>query len=213
MRSKLIGFLTRGSEAREARKLDKLTSEDLLSIEPERKYTVVQTTDYGISKIGPEIDERSAKKLITDQVIQDNVSDVSYEIRVRKSDTENRTMTITPKSNEIRINKVQLVHVPIWDVEFESGDKTYARKVLASSDRVVLDEISICPEHFSFGKINIIKRATKAACEMCGQVYCENHITYAGNIYYCGEHLPEQYRTAPEKKSKFGFKSLFGTKE
>lgn len=209
--SKMLGFLKGSSSDKTEKTIQKWVTEDIISLPAESKYSIDQSSDFGISKIRPDIAARAAQRAVIDQVIQDNIEDASYEVRIGKDKYEKRKMTITPKADEVSIRNAMLIYVPNWNIELEAGNRTYARTILASSSRAVTDEISLCPEHLSVGKFQLVKKQTVAVCELCGQAYCESHITLAPDgVYYCSEHLPEQYRPQEESKPKFGFKLPFG---
>jgi hypothetical protein len=192
--SKVMSFFKKDDD-KETRKFDKSVSKDLVTLTPEKNLEVTQSTDYGLSKIAPEIKERAVNKVVIDRVIDKNIKDEPYEVRVNKDKTEKHKLKIVPKASEIAIKKLELIHVPLWNIEFECGDQTYERKILAASQTVITDDIGVCPEHFQLGGLQFIRKQTVAVCEICGKALCKDHVTFAPDgIYYCKEHLPEQYR-------------------
>lgn len=203
------GLLKKGEE-REASKLDKIVTEDLLSNTPTRSHIETQTTDYLISKLKPEISDKAAVKTVAANVVERNTRDEHYEVRVGRDKIEKRKFTITPKLSEVSA-KVFLIHVPVWDIEFESGQSIYSRRIVASSDRVLSDSLVHCPEHSQLGGIRRV--SPKAVCEVCGRLGCEKHIlTSTDGHYFCYEHAPPELRPteAKEEKKGFGFKLPFG---
>jgi predicted nucleic acid binding AN1-type Zn finger protein len=63
---------------------------------------------------------------------------------------------------------------------------------LASSKTILVDTISICPRHFSFGYIQLIKKQTYAICNECTGAFCREHIFQVDSKYYCEEHNPNK---------------------
>jgi len=128
-----------------------MVTEDILGLTAQSRYSIVQSNDFSVSKIKPEIDERAARRIVAQQVVQDNVTQVDYEVRVTRGEYEKHKMNVTPRLSEVAANRISLIYVPSWDLEFESGNKTYSRTILASSGRTIEDEIAICPEHYPLG--------------------------------------------------------------
>ncbi len=211
---KKLGSLFKKAEEREERKTDKMVTEDVLGLNAEENMTLEQTTDYGISRIRPEVKEKTVLKAVVDRVIAKNITDESYEVLVGRGkdrETEKREFKIVPKADEVSIRKSSVVYVPFWDVEFEAGQRVYSRRILSSSGRTVKDEIALCPKHFSLGGMQLVKKQTQAVCEVCGSAFCSDHITQVPDgMYYCEEDLPEQYRPKEPEKKGFGFKLPFG---
>ena len=211
---KKLGSFFKKAEEKEERRADKMVTEDVLELNPEEDMTLEQTTDYGISKIKPEVKEKADLRAVVDRVIAKNITDESYEVLVgkgRERGTEKRKFTIVPKADEVTIKKSSVVHVPFWDLEFEAGQRVYSRRILSSSGRTIKDEIALCPKHFSLGGMQLVKKQTQAVCEICGSAFCVDHITQAPvGIYYCVEDLPEQYLPKEPEKKGFRFKFPFG---
>lgn len=211
---KKLGSIFKKAEEKEERRADKMVTDDILGLRAEENLTMEQTTDFGISRISPEVKEKAVLRAVTDRVIAKNVKEESYEVLVGRGkdrDTETRKFTIVPKAEEVAIRKSSLVYVPFWDVEFEAGQRTFSRRILASSARTIRDEIALCPEHFSLGGLQFVKKQTQAVCEICGSAFCPDHVTLAPDgMYYCEEDLPEQYKPKEPEKKGFGFKLPFG---
>ena len=211
---KKLGSLFKKAEEREERRTDKMVTEDVLGLNAEENMTLEQTTDFGISRITPEVKEKTVLKTVVDRVIAKNITDESYEVLVGRGkdrDTEKKKFTIVPKADEVAIRRSSVVYVPFWDVEFEAGQRIYSRRILSSSGRTIRDEIALCPKHFSLGGMQLVKKQTQAVCEICGSAFCSDHIIQAPDgMYYCEEDLPEQYRSKEPEKRTFGFKLPFG---
>lgn len=51
-------------------------------------------------------------------------------------------MKILPRANEITIRGHHVVFVPKWDLQYESGERDYQRRILASSGAFLEDELA-----------------------------------------------------------------------
>lgn len=100
-------------------------------------------------------------------------------------------MNIIPRYADIAIEKKILAYLPKWIIIIKAGTSTYKRKALASSNKIIIDEIAICPKHFSVPKIWNRRRLTSAICEICGGAFCSDHIFKVGYSYFCEEHRSE----------------------
>lgn len=123
-----------------------------------------------------------------------------------------RSIEYVPKKNEISIKNMQITYIPKWDITFESGNHIFSRKIFASSGKTIFDNISLCPKHFSLGKVKIIKVKTEAVCEICGCALCKNDFYNINGKILCQDDLPidkkeqvKQRSAIYQLKSKFGF--------
>jgi hypothetical protein len=80
------------------------------------------------------------------------------------------------------------VYLPKWIIIIKAGASTYKRKALAASNKIIIDEIAVCPKHFSVPKIWNRHKLTSAICEICGGAFCSDHIFKVGYSYFCEEH-------------------------
>ncbi|MGC8935664.1 MAG: restriction endonuclease [Thermoproteota archaeon] len=190
-----LGVFFQEHEKRLESKKDTIVAEDLISIKPVRE-PVYQSSDYQVSIAEPEVTEEEAVKISKNYAIAKNTTTVKYEIKNRGS-IETRTLKIVPKQNEINIRGVKLIYVPIWDLEYESGEKNFVRRFIASSGRPIEDSFLKCE------KCTLIKRQPIAVCEVCGALVCEKHAINEGQRWVCENHSSVQL----PKKSLFG---LFG---
>jgi len=190
-----FGAFFQEREKRLESKKDSIVTEDILSIKPVRE-PVYQSSDYQVSIAEPEVTEEDAIKISKNFVIAKNTTIVEYDIKVR-GEIETRKLKIVPKQSEISIRGVELIYVPIWDLEYESGEKNFVRRFVASSGRPIEDSFTKCE------KCTLIKRQPIAVCEICGALVCEKHAINEGQKWVCENHSSTQ----SPKKSLFG---LFG---
>ena len=71
--------------------------------------------------------------------------------------------------------------------------KIYKREILACSGGVILDTISYCPNHTTIFGSKIFKSKNIAACEECGETFCESHGT---RCVVCGKWLRNDHKIA-----------------
>ncbi|MCM8803443.1 MAG: hypothetical protein NC827_09125 [Candidatus Omnitrophica bacterium] len=152
-----------------------------MNIKPVRE-PVYQPSEYQVSIAEPEISEEDAVKISKNYVVTKNITTVEYEIKVR-GEIETRELKIIPKQSEINIRGVELVYVPIWDLEYESGERNFVRRFVASSGRPIEDSFAKCE------KCALIKRQPAAVCEICGTLVCEKHAINDGQKWVCQEFL------------------------
>lgn len=187
----LSSFLSKNLRNREEPELDDDVErnqiiDDLRNIEPIYKHLVTMNPDFNVNIIEDKVSLRISEKLVLQQIKADNTTDVSYTIKSKsKGKIEPRKMKVVPTYNNISIKRRCLIYIPKWVIIFKAGSIPYKRKVLAASNRVVVDEIAFCPKHFSLAKIWTIKKQTYAVCEICGTAYCIDHIFNIDGSYYC----------------------------
>ncbi len=142
-----------------------------------------------------ELRARPAEMIAKNHASKVNVKTVNYE---SKNSVLPDTYKIEPIPREIIVKRRELLYVPYFEIGYTSKGKSYTRIMLASSGRMIQDDISVCPKHFSLTQMFTGPRKTVAVCEVCGQALCDKHITRAPDgKYYCERDLPEQFR---EKK-------------
>jgi hypothetical protein len=155
---------------------------DLLRIKPEYQYKLeYDSRKYKVSLDSPKIPKKTAERMVIDDVIEDNTSEISYDIRIRK-------MSIIPKPGEIRIRHSSLVFVPKWIIKLKCEDVVYLKEILAASGTAIVNEMLLCPKDFSSWRRWDWKKSVYATCEKCGKAYCENHLQKVNNRFICLEH-------------------------
>jgi hypothetical protein len=186
----VLGLL-KSKEERVKSKEDKMVSEDLEAIIPASK-PVLLSSDYNVSPAEPEISEEEASRIVKYYLIEKNRKQVDYIVK-KRGEVETRYFSFVPRLNEISIRGVKMVYVPKWSFEYESGDYSFSRRLLASSGRIIEDDLVKCR------KCTLLRRDTVAVCEKCGIPLCEKHF-YQERGLLCESHISEGLRQ--EIKSK-----------
>jgi hypothetical protein len=96
---------------------------------------------------------------------------------------------ITDTNGEIRISKASLIHIPKWVVIFKAKESIYVRRISAASNTKLMDELEYCSKHFSRWQVWEGKIPSYAICDVCGEAYCEDHISKVNDVYLCEEHM------------------------
>lgn len=161
--------------------------EDLKNIEPIYNYAFNLTDKYSLNIIDDKAPLKMSEKIVLKRIKEDNTAEISYTVKRDRDKTEKEKMEISPTYNEIKINKSYLVYIPIWIITFKACGMTYDRKVLAAYSTFIVDEISLCPKHYSFGRILGIKKRTYALCDICGIALCFDHALKRKGSYFCEE--------------------------
>jgi hypothetical protein len=189
----VLGLL-KSKEERVRSKEDRLVSEDLETISPVTK-PVLLDYDYNVSPAEPEVSEEEATKIVKDYILEKNTQEVSYNVK-KYGEIETRSFTFVPKLKEISIRGVKLVFVPKWNLEFESGNFSFSRRILASSGHIIEDDLAKCR------KCTLLRRDTVAVCEKCGIPLCEKHLYQEDNLL-CEDHISESLRQEVKNKGIF----------
>jgi hypothetical protein len=177
--------LLKSKEERVRSKEDKLVSEDLETIIAVSK-PVLLNNDYTVSPAEPEISEEEATKIVKNHLIEKNKQEVQYVVK-KRGEIETRSFSFVPRLNEISMRGVMMVYVPKWNLEFESGDFSFSRRMLACSGKIIEDELQKCR------KCTLLRKDTVAVCEVCGVPLCEKH-SYQENGLRCEQHISESLR-------------------
>jgi hypothetical protein len=160
---------------------------DLKTLKVVLDHKLVLNDDYEVNIIDDKISLKVAERKVLEKVISENTQEDSYYIRNGKG-KKKKKIKIIPKFSEIIINRRSLIYVPRWIIIIKAGERTYRRKILAASKRLIFDEIYFCPKHFSLGKILRLRKQTSAVCEICGGAFCDDHIFKINDTYYCEKH-------------------------
>lgn len=173
----------------------KMIVEDLRNITPVLGYAL---PDSGCKLVvpDPEVSERDALDLVRSHVVGSNTKEVEYKIKIR-GEMETRSFTIVPRMTEVKVHEYKLIRVPKWDLTYEVGERLLSRRFLASSARVIEDDLAkceICPI--------LMKRASMAVCEVCGRPLCERH-SHLEDIWLCPDHISETLRQDLKRKTLF----------
>jgi Holliday junction resolvase-like predicted endonuclease len=192
-----VTSLFKGKEERTERKEDKLVYENLVSASPTKEY-VKKNSDYAVSVVEPQVSPEEAKRSATEEAIRRNTNTVYYQPKSRSDDffdtIDKRSMKIVPKRNEVSIRGQSMVYVPKWDLQYESGQRTYQRRMIASSGSVIEDDLAKCV------KCNIRHHPTAAVCDVCGATLCEDHVYEEEGGLLCIDDVSDELRRAIKGK-------------
>ncbi|MCW4028434.1 MAG: hypothetical protein NWE92_02155 [Candidatus Bathyarchaeota archaeon] len=180
----VLGLL-KSKEEKVRSKEDKLVSEDLDNILPVSK-PVLLNSDYNVSPAEPEITEEDATKIVKYHLIEKNKQEVSYQVK-KRGEIETHYFSFVPRLKEISIRGVRMVYVPKWNLEYESGDYSFSRRLLASSGQIIEDDLTKCR------KCTLLRKDSVAVCEKCGIPLCEKHF-YQESGLLCEDHISETLR-------------------
>jgi len=197
----LTGGLLMNKVQRVESKEDKLVTKDLLSMKSGSE-NIMKTSDYNLTFAEQSISEKEAVEGVKEYVIVKNTKDVEYNMKVRE-EIETRKMRIVPKNSEVVIRSVRLVYVPKWQLDYEVGQRSYQRTIIASSGSIVREDFAKCLQ------CKLMKKSPISACESCGLLLCEKHSFQEGGRYLCQEHVSESMREQIKKKgilSKIGLR-------
>ncbi len=125
----------------------------------------VQEKGFTIKKTESFVNQREIVRTIREQIAIQN------EIRTHYTTAKNeqRQKIVRPRVDDVHIIGPYLIHVPIWDVTFNLGDKTYRRVYFGYDDNdVIIDEMSKC-------QIKPCEHDTDSICIRCYSTTCDNH--------------------------------------
>lgn len=134
-----------------------------------KKYYTNYVSNESISEYGFTI-QKIEKRIDLNEFIKKTRNDIASRNEIRKdyvnSKGQTQTKIVKPKADEVHILSKHLVYVPIWDVEFKLGDKTYKRKYFAYDGDSLIDDLTLC---------NLCKKQTHSVCTQCYSTSCEDH--------------------------------------
>lgn len=166
-----------------------VTFRDVIRIKPEFRFNTDRTSRADIKVVEAKLPLKAAKSMILDEIVEDNIQDVSFKMKLANGTTEDREMRIIPKYNEISLSRASLIRIPKWEVNFKAKGVTYTRKTMAASNTKLMDELEFCPRHFSRWKVWQRRKLTYAICDSCGSAFCEDHIRKINEVYLCDDHI------------------------
>jgi hypothetical protein len=139
---------------------------------PETGLSLTKSDNFEMIVLPPKDSEDTIQK----EIIHEILKKPYIEYYKFKRDEDNffadpRPFKINPRPSEIKPN-IKMVYIPIWEMDFQSKEYNYARKITGTSGTAIYDTIVYCNKpHISLGKKNNI-----AACDICGEVLCKEHI-------------------------------------
>lgn len=125
----------------------------------------VQEKGFAIKKTESFVNQRETIQTIRKQIAAQNEIRTHY----KTAKNEQRQKIVRPRPDDVRIIGSYLIYVPIWDVRFNLGDKTYQRIYFGyDDDDIILDEMMKC-------QIKSCQYNTNSICSVCHFTICDNH--------------------------------------
>jgi len=130
-----------------------------------------------------------ARALATDYVIQKHTAEpIWYDVpsakKKRRDDlvifdfdgAERIKWTLKPLKKDVRIlGDPQIVYAPKWEIDFESKDYKYYKRLSGNTGTVLEDNITYCSKQSHEGFFGSRKKNV-AVCDTCGQALCQEHV-------------------------------------
>jgi hypothetical protein len=163
--------------------------------EPTHDYEITRSKDFRMERLPDNVGMRAAKRLAIQRIQDANSKAISYKMKVGKDDrgvTEYRSARFdyVPSKKNIILKRTQIIYSPKWEIEFQSGKRTYNRHVLANSRVTISDDISTCPYHHLKNLLKFTTVRSVAVCEECGDALCDKHVHQCPvcGRWLCDEH-------------------------
>lgn len=155
---------------------DPLKENDIQNYKSEKSLAIAIDQNYRVIKIEPKYHKKAIFYSAINNVI---------ERYIKKED-----LPFVLKRGDVTLDLGQPVYLPKWEILFDAFGKIYKREILACSGGVILDTITYCPNHLSFFGKKILKSKNVAACEECGEAFCESHGTQCSvcGKWICNNH-------------------------
>jgi len=170
---------------------------------PAENQSFGQTGEYQVIKLPPRMTKGQARALATDYVIQKHTAEpIWYDVpsakKKRRDDlvifdfdgAERIKWTLKPLKKDVRIlGDPQIVYAPKWEIDFESKDYKYYKRLSGNTGTVLEDNITYCSKQSHEGFFGSRKKNV-AVCNVCGQFLCQEHIFKCPicNSWLCEEH-------------------------
>ncbi len=169
--------------------------QELMEIDP-TLVEMAESPDHSITKHAASTSAKEAEFNARNSIAEDNKADLPYEIKVSREEYKQMTYHYKPPIKAITTQS-KIIHVPVWNIEFESKEYVYNKIIFPASDIATKNEIAEC-------KHLLRKKQTFAVCDVCGVAKCEGDITPdGGGSYYCKDHIPDGVE---QQKESFGSK-------
>ncbi|MBI5146423.1 MAG: restriction endonuclease [Thaumarchaeota archaeon] len=161
-------------------------------------HVSVQEKGFTIKKTESFVNQREVIRIVREQIAAQNEVRTHY----TTAKNEQRQKIVRPRADDVRIIGPYLIYVPVWDVKFNLGDKTYRRIYFGyDDDDVILDEMSKCQIKSCENDTNSICLACHSTtcdnhnrpCLMCSNILCEMcaHVCVDCRKNFCNEHRPQ----------------------
>lgn len=121
----------------------------------------------------PKENEEQVRKRIINYIRQEPYP-VYYKLKKDEDNilADERVFKIIPSLKEIKTN-IRLIYIPKWEMDFQSKEYVYTRKITGNSGTILYDTITHCNKHWNLG---FGKKQNIASCDICGEVLCKEHI-------------------------------------
>jgi hypothetical protein len=140
---------------------------------PETGFPLEQSGAYSIVVHPPKENEEQLRKRTINYVLKKHYT-VGYKLKKDEDNilADERPFKITPSLKDIKPN-IRLIYVPKWEMDFQSKEFKYTRKITGNSGVILYDTITYCNKHWNAG---LGKKNNITACDICGEVLCKEHV-------------------------------------
>ena len=171
---------------------------------PDTGFPSEQSGAYSIEVHPPKENEEQVKKRLINYVLKNQYIEY-YKLKKDEGNilADERPFKITPHLKEIKTN-IRLIYIPKWEMDFQSKEYVYTRKMTGNSGAILYDTITHCNKHWNVG---FGKKQNIAVCDVCGEIACKEHIWKCSTCgswrcehhsikcincqkMYCPEHIP-----------------------
>lgn len=157
----------------------------------------VQEKGFAIRKTESFVNQKEITRVVREQIAAQNEVRTYY----TTAKNEQRQKITRPRADDVHVIGPYLIHVPIWDVTFTLGDRTYQRVYFGHDDSdVIMDEMSKCTVmSCKYDTSSICTRCHSTACDnhsrpclMCSEILCEPcaHACIDCRKNFCDDHMP-----------------------
>ena len=122
----------------------------------------IQEDGFTVKKNKPRINPHEYTKMLQTEIATKNEIRANY----RTARDEKRQLIKKAKPSDVRILSRNIVHLPVWNVNFVFGGKTYRRSYFGHDGEVIIDEMRQC---------SYCKSSTRILCNACFSLACEGH--------------------------------------
>ena len=127
-------------------------------------HASVQEKGFAVKKTEPLVDQRETIRAVREQIASRNEIKAHYTAK-----NERMQKIVRPRADDVHVIGAYLIHVPIWDVTFDLGDRTYRRVYFGHDDGdVIVDEMSKC-------QVKPCEHDSNSICMACHSTTCDNH--------------------------------------
>ncbi len=173
----------------------KILIEDLTANrQPVSTYSLLPEGTHAINIVDDKISSAAGRRILLENVVEDNIVYTTYKVKKARGKLIERKLRIKPMYKEVKIRKEHLIQVPKWIITFKAAQINYRRCMMATSGKVVTDEIAFRRNTYSSSGQLVTqsnegcKKTSYAVCEICGYALCIDHIFERNDSFYCSDH-------------------------